>query len=78
EKLYGFKWTKNAVTHSYRHIQATYLQDSSVSEREILARIGHANRLTLSAYTHQSSKALDQTDSVKALDKITKELGLVS
>lgn len=78
ETLYGFKWTKNAVTHSYRHIQATYLQDSAVSEREILARIGHANRLTLSAYTHQSSKALDQTDSVKALDKITKELGLVN
>lgn len=68
EREYGFKWTKHAVPHSFRHTNISLLQDDpNVSLKEVQGRVGHVLSETTAMYTH--AMKLDQNNSVTAISR---------
>ncbi|HFI0792199.1 TPA: tyrosine-type recombinase/integrase [Streptococcus suis] len=50
---YGFKWNKNVVPHSFRHIHISALRNNNdVPLKEIQLRVGHVEVETTNGYTH--------------------------
>ena len=73
EEWYGFKWTKNCIPHSLRHINISVLRsDPLVSDKEVQARAGHENLETTNGYTHQLNNT--QANSVIAISKFMKDV----
>ncbi|HEM3587819.1 TPA: site-specific integrase [Streptococcus suis] len=53
EARYGFKWNKNVVPHSFRHIHISALRNNNdVPLKEIQLRVGHVEVETTNGYTH--------------------------
>ncbi len=66
QECYGFKWTKNAIPHGFRHVHISVLQnDPTVPAKEVQTRVGHVLASTTAGYTHSMSK--DQTESVESI-----------
>jgi len=77
ETVYGFKWTKNVVPHSFRHIHVSILRsDSSISLKEVQERVGHVEEETTDGYTHRFSHS--QAKSVKAVDAFADKIGITN
>ncbi|MFC6165695.1 tyrosine-type recombinase/integrase [Lactiplantibacillus dongliensis] len=77
EAVYGFKWTKNVVPHSFRHIHVSILRsDSSISLKEVQERVGHVEEETTDGYTHRFSHS--QAKSVKAVDAFADKIGITN
>lgn len=75
EERYGFKWAKNAVPHSFRHIHISILRnDPSVPTKEVQKRVGHVREETTNGYTHLMSES--QEKSVEAIDRFAEKLGI--
>lgn len=75
EKRYGFKWTKNPVPHSFRHIHISVLRDdSSVTLKEVQERVGHVEERTTDGYTHRLSHS--QEKSVEVIDTFARKVGI--
>lgn len=75
EQEYGFKWTKNVVPHSFRHIHISILRsDPSVTLTEVQERVGHVKEETTAGYTHLLTRT--QKKSVKVIDDFAKKIGI--
>ncbi|MFD1672272.1 tyrosine-type recombinase/integrase [Agrilactobacillus yilanensis] len=75
ETVYGFKWTKNVVPHSFRHIHVSILRsDASIPLKEVQERVGHVEEETTNGYTHRFSHL--QAKSVKAIDTFASRIGI--
>lgn len=75
ETVYGFKWTKNAVPHSFRHIHISVLRnDPSMELKEVQERVGHVMEETTANYTHLLTHS--QKKSVSVISKFAKEVGI--
>lgn len=62
EEKYGFKWTKNAVPHSFRHIHISVLRnDPTIPLKEVQARVGHLQEATTNVYTHAMSGSQEKS-----------------
>lgn len=73
EEKYGFKWTKNAVPHSFRHIHISALRNNAnVSLKEVQSRVGHVEAETTNGYTHLESES--QEKSVQAITDFFKQI----
>ncbi|ELA3343607.1 tyrosine-type recombinase/integrase [Listeria monocytogenes] len=76
KEKYGFEWTKNVVTHSFRHIHISVLRnDPNVSLKEVQTRVGHAQMETTSGYTHLLETS--QENSVNAITEFVEALEVV-
>lgn len=54
EAVYGFKWTKNAVPHSFWYIHISVLRSNPAVElKEVQKRVGHIMEETTAGYTHR-------------------------
>lgn len=50
---YGFKWTKNAGSHSFCHIYLSVLRDDpSIPFKEVQEFVEHLQEETTNGYTH--------------------------
>lgn len=77
EEVYGFKWTKNVVPHSFRHIHVSILRDdTTIPLKEVQERVGHVEEETTDGYTHRFSHS--QTKSVKAVDAFAARIGITN
>ncbi|GEO65747.1 site-specific integrase [Levilactobacillus spicheri] len=75
EQKYGFKWTKNVVPHSFRHIHISILRsDPSVPLPEVQERVGHVKEETTAGYTHQLTTS--QTKSVQVISNFAEKIGM--
>ncbi|WP_270330428.1 tyrosine-type recombinase/integrase [Lapidilactobacillus dextrinicus] len=73
EEVYGFKWTKNAIPHSFRHIHISILRDDpTIPLKEIQTRVGHVQAETTNGYTHLVHKS--QEKSVIAICKFVEKI----
>lgn len=73
EEVYGFKWTKNAIPHSFRHIHISILRDDpTIPLKEIQTRVGHVQAETTNGYTHLVHKS--QEKSVIAISKFVEKI----
>lgn len=75
QEKYGFKWTKNAIPHSFRHIHISVLRnDPAIPLKEIQARVGHVQEETTNDYTHLMSAS--QEKSVEAISRFIEKMGV--
>ncbi|HIW71879.1 MAG TPA: site-specific integrase [Candidatus Levilactobacillus faecigallinarum] len=75
EQEYGFKWTKNVVPHSFRHIHISVLRsDPSVTLTEVQERVGHVKEETTAGYTHQLTTS--QAKSVQVISNFAEKVGI--
>ncbi|GAW99588.1 tyrosine-type recombinase/integrase [Secundilactobacillus mixtipabuli] len=76
QQRYGFKWTKNVVPHSFRHIHVSILRaDPSIPLKEVQQRVGHLEEETTAGYTHLMNKS--QKKSVEAVDRFASQVGIL-
>jgi len=77
EEEYGFKWQKNVVPHSFRHIHISILRnDPTVPLKEVQERVGHVEEETTAGYTHSLTHS--QAKSVKVISNFAERAGITS
>lgn len=77
EKEYGFKWTKNAVPHSFRHVHISVLRDDPlITLKEVQERVGHLEAETTAIYTHRLTHS--QSKSVEVIGKFASKIGVAN
>ncbi|WP_251921026.1 tyrosine-type recombinase/integrase [Lactococcus lactis] len=75
QEKYGFEWTKNAISHSFRHVHISVLRDDpTVPLKEVQERVGHVQEETTNGYTHLMTH--DQVKSVEAISRFAEKAGI--